>query len=132
MTSSPADELTSVCTGATALMPSSSAILSRSEMGIVLEFKASSRDEFGGCNQMSAPTPSVRFPVSFEIPLVRPTTTNIKMTSSATAKMLTVVRTGRAFRPAMIICLFIPVYHLLPNLQELGSFGPRQIKYLRI
>src|SRR5438034_7219414 len=86
-----------------ALMPGNSRNLSRSTIGIVVLLNARNNDEFGGCKRISAPTPSVRLPVSSEIPDVNPTTTRMRITSSATARMLTVVRTGRALRPAMII-----------------------------
>src|SRR5206468_7952273 len=109
MISRPAVELTRVCTGETALMLGSSRNLSRSTIGIVVLLNARNNDEFGGCKRISAPTPSVRLPVSSEIPDVNPTTTRMRITSSATARMLTVVRTGRALRPAMIICLFIRI-----------------------
>src|SRR2546422_3702580 len=76
-------------------------------MGIVLLVSARNIDEFGGWTVISAPTPAVRLAVSLVIPVVNPTTMRINTTSRVTAKMLTVVRTGRALRPAMIICLFI-------------------------
>src|SRR5437667_10049117 len=107
MTSRPLVELTWVWTGTTALTPSISRILSPKATGIVELLNASNNDEFGGWNRISAPTPSVRLPVSSEIPAVSPTTTRINVTSRVTARMLTVVRTGRAARPAMIIFLYM-------------------------
>ena len=76
-------------------------------MGMVELLNASNKEEFGGWNKMSAPTPSVRLAVSLEIPAVSPTTTRINITSRATARMLTVVRTGRAARPATMIFLYM-------------------------
>jgi len=74
---------------------------------MVALFRARKSEELGGWNMMSAPIPSIRLPVSFEIPFVKPTTTKISVTSKATASTLTIVRTGLAQRPAKMICLFI-------------------------
>ena len=62
--------------------------------------------EFGARRMMSPPTPVVRLPMSFMMPVVRPTITRMRVTSSATARMLTAVRTGLEIRFAVIICLF--------------------------
>jgi hypothetical protein len=51
-------------------------------------------DAEGGCNMMSAPTPSMRLAVSCTIPLVSPTMTITRVTSTATASTLTIVRIG--------------------------------------
>src|ERR1051326_1711723 len=125
MTSNPDDEFTKVWTGATDFTSSISLILSPSVTGILLLLSASISEELGGCSQMSAPTPSVRLPVSLEIPFVRPITTRINTTSSETARMLTLVRTGRALRPERIIFLFITLHYLLSELHELGSLRTR-------
>src|SRR5262249_6445454 len=85
---------------------------------------ARNNDEFGGWNMMSAPTPSVRFAVSVEIPVVSPTTTRINVTSRATASTLTMVLTGRAARPEIIICFFMLVRTgALRLLHEFGSLA---------
>src|SRR5262245_50030080 len=55
--------------------------------------------------------------------------TRISTTSRVTAKMLTVVRTGLALRPATIMCLFMYFYaHLWSGLYKLGAFRLGQIK----
>src|SRR5262249_17022390 len=58
--------------------------------------------------------------------------TRISTTSSATAKILTDVRTGRAFKPATIICLFISVITYVRQIQEFGALGSGQIEHPRV
>src|SRR4051794_20232453 len=62
--------------------------------------------ELGGLRMTSPPTPASRLPLSFMIPVVMPTMMRISVTSSATARILTNVRTGLEVRLAMMMCLF--------------------------
>src|SRR5205085_10816746 len=102
------------------------AISAVSVTDIVLLVRATNIEECGG-RIIISPTPAVLFAVSSDIPVVRPTMTRISITSSATARMLTVVRTGRALKPAMIICFFISLHRLLRQVESLCPFRTRQI-----
>src|SRR5258708_34734587 len=67
---------------------------------------AMNTEEFGALKRMSPPTPAMRCPLSFMMPVVKPTINRMSITSRATARMLTSVRTGLAKRLAVMICLF--------------------------
>ena len=67
-----------------------------------------SSDEPGGCTMMSAPMPTWRFLASLSMPMERPTMSRIRVTSTATATTLMMVRNGRCTRLAKIILFMSP------------------------
>ena len=96
-----------VTTGATATTWSSLRRRSATLMDTGAPLTPISSDEPGGCTMMSAPMPTCRFLVSVSMPTERPTIRRIRVTSTATATMLMMVRKGRCTRLAKIILFMV-------------------------
>src|SRR6266566_2707878 len=91
--------------------------------------KAMKLDDPGGWTSTSAPTPSMRLAASCSSPCVMPTTSITMLTSMATARTLTIVRTGRCRTLATIILL---TTRRLPFRPFLGVTLFAQLDQLRV
>src|ERR1700691_2167116 len=104
---------TCVITGATFTTCGSLARISATLIGIGLPVSPAMKDDPGGSTITSAPIPAARDCWSCSMPMHKPTISRISVTSSATATMLIIDRTGRCTRFPTIIRFIMPALRLL-------------------
>src|ERR1700744_6133187 len=90
------------------------------------ELRDESTDVPGGRKKMSAPVPRARRADSCNVPLLTPTSVRIMVTSTAMARMLNAVRTGRGARLAKVSLLSNQInsngYRFIPLRFQRGEY----------